>query len=320
MELAMTTSLNMIFPDVQTYVYPTKTHHNDLLKSSYLGHCFVVIKNTLSDYIRGIERTARKALYVLSALKDDVVTLASVFRKLDKYVIDAIERLAKIPGYLGQFKNILKNTVGVSDFVQVAADVDYFFNCKFIKENTIAVAARISGAIATSGGALLWLEEMSVLKCDEIAGAIGDTRIFNFVPKTATMLASVTGCQSFTKISKLAVAIGEIRVFNAISKISLNFVASRALTLYYIFASVDCINQLQQPTTDVQKMSSSLNLASYLSELVLDALVTVGVTNVLLLGATGTVSISLVLAAFFYKVLHPVEQQVSQPEKVAIEN
>jgi hypothetical protein len=268
------------------------------------GRCVRFVEKAVNCTLHGITALVQKVFYGLSALAGDSNALAAFFRKLDKHVLRMMEHVGNLPGYFNRFGAAIRSAVAVIDFAQVAADIDYFINGKFKQDNKINIAGRVAACVADVGGALLWLEEMSFYSLSKAAAAIGNVRIFSFVPKVVSIIPGVRNC---TRLQSVAATVGNLRVFSFITKISLGFVAERALTLAYAFFAIESFKRLIEPGTGIQKVQASLDLASYSAELALDALLTVGVASTVVLGIAGATCLTLALASFLHKVSHEKE-------------
>jgi len=264
--------------------------------------------NAIENFVQGFFRA-------MTELTADTNALAAFFRKLDKHVLVMMEQLGKTPEFFNKFRENIRATVGFIDFVQVAVDVDYFANAKFKEDNKLSIAGRISIAVADVGGALLWLQEMSFFNLSKAATSIGNIQVFSFVPKVVSVIPVI---RDVAALQRVAATVGQVRIFSAITKISLGFVAERALTLGYVFFAAESFQRLMSPGNHFQKTHAALDLASYISELALDALLTVGVTNIIGLGVMGTVCLSLALSSFLYKVFN--EKEIKQTPQLQAQN
>src|SRR5262249_41085423 len=93
-----------------------------------------------------------------------------------------------------------------------------------------------------------------------------------------------------------------------ITEVSLSVVILRGLTLLHLLLAVESLQYLVNPANDIQRNQAAIDLTLNLSELVLDAMLTVGVANVMALGAAGVTCITLVLASFFHKFSNDKEK------------
>lgn len=267
--------------------------------STWYGRTVKTVKDNVESFFAKIVFVAQKSLNALGNLGTDPNSIATIFRRLNGQVFDAIEQLAKIPGFFGKLRGSSGSFVGYVDALQVTGDVKYFAKGEHKTDNSITVASRISLFVANAGWTLMWLQEMSFLSLSKAAAALGEVRLFSFVPKVISCIPYVRDVSS---LQRFASTVGEIRVFGIFNKLSMGVVAGRALTLFYVFSAVDAIRSLvNADNSKAVKIQAGLDLSYYIAELTLDALLTVGVTNVLGLGAVGAISIVAAVTGLVYK-------------------
>lgn len=304
----MQSSVNLISiqpaSDITPFVISPAVKSTQRSVGSYASQSYAIVSHECSHTVSKLTSLAQNIFLVGSSIVCDTNTVASIFRKLDRHVIKGIEHLAQVPGNLEKLTHSLRHAVGLIDFVQVFTDIDYFHNRKFEKDRTLSCLAKISVTVADFGGAVLWLEELSFLHLSSIAQSMAEIRVFSFVPKALESTSKLLGMGPASVFSKIAVKIGEVRIFSFMTMTSMTFIATRALTLTYIFLAIDSVHRLINPGTEIEKTQASLDLALYLAELVLDALMTMGVTNLLVMGVTGVGAIALVIASFSYRLFH----------------
>lgn len=303
--------------DITPFVISPAVKSTQRSVSAYANQSYAIVSHECSQTVSKLTTLTQNMFLVGSSIVCDTNAMASIFRKLDRHVIKGIEHLAEVPGKLEKLTQSLKHAVGLIDFVQVFTDIDYFYNRKFEKDRIFACLSKISVTVADFGGAILWLEELSFMHLSSIAHSMAEIRVFSFVPKTVESASKLLGLGSASVLSKIAVKIGEVRVFSFMTMTTMHFIATRALTLTYIFLAIDSVHRLINPGTEVQKTQASLDLALYLAELILDALMTIGVTNLVVMGATGVGAIALVIASFSYKLFH-LEELKAEPVKLNI--
>jgi hypothetical protein len=118
-------------------------------------------------------------------------------------------------------------------------------------------------------------------------------------------------------LSRTAAAIGEFRVFSFITKTSMHFVAVRALTLTYALLAIDAAQRLfVESGTREQKIQAGLDLSLYSAELALDALMTIGVAHLGIMGAAGVGAIALVVADVAYRMFHQKELNEAELKRI----
>lgn len=251
-----------------------------------------------------IAAAAQHTLHSLSKIALDAQKLSAVFGKLEKHVFKLAEQMVKAPGSLGTLSELLRRTASVIDRAQLASDI-YYFSCgKFNEDTQPKVAARISLLAANIGGVLLWLEEMAFFNLSKAAAAIGEIRVFAFLPK---IVSNIPGLCDLSRCQAIAKAIGEVRVFRIVAHIPLAFVTLRALDLMYLFLTADAAQRLADADNPCKRVHAGLDLSSYLAELTLSAMVFAGVANIIGLGAMGGVCITLTLSSFIYEANHKKE-------------
>lgn len=256
---------------------------------------------------------AQQTLNSLSRVVLDANLVASVFRKLEKHVLKLVEHVSKSPGGFDKLSELLRRNVAIIDCVQVAGDIDYFVNGRFHQDTKAIVAARVSMMVANVGGALLWLESMAFFSLSKAAAAVGEVKVFGFVPK---VISSVPGLRDLTTLQNLAKGFGEVRVFSVVAKISPLFITLRALDFMYAFFAFDAAQRLANADNIHKRTSAGLDLSSYLAELAISAMVFAGVTNIVGLGVVGGVCITLTLSSFIYRITH--EKQLKQEPQLPV--
>ena len=274
----------------------------------WCGYRITAVKESACSAGQAVVSAVQSVFARLGDLQMSTYELACFFRKIEKYLLCAVEsaKSAKIA-------RILVNYISFVDFVQLARDIDYFVNARWKglhdekggmiskREGIAAIAANVMSLVADVGGALLWLEEMAFFSLSTAATAVGNVRIFGVLPK---VIALVPGLRDMKTLTQAAEALGNLRVFSFVTKVSPLFITLRALDLMYVFFTIDTVQKLMHAKNDCQKMSEGLYLSSYISELTLSALVMAGVTNPIGLGVAGATCLTLALAAFLYRKTH----------------
>jgi hypothetical protein len=242
---------------------------------------------------------------------EDSNILACFFRKLDRHILTMFEHVIQLRS--DHFKRVgesLKSMLGVIDFVQVAVDIDYFIRGRFNVDSKITVLGKISLAFSDLGYAILWLEEMGFFTLSKAATALGNVRLFSFVP---ALISNITPLRHMSGLQQAAASIGNVRVFSFLNKISFEFIALRALTLAYAFFAVDAIQKLIESVKTKDKVSiinSSLECLYLISELALDGLLFAGVSHPLGLGLAATTCVTLAIGSLIYKHFNKSEKDV----------
>jgi hypothetical protein len=237
-----------------------------------------------------------------AAAAEDSSTLSCILRKLDRHLLAMIGEIRRSPAeYFKRFTTSIRAAAGVIDFTQVAVDIDYFVQRKFKKESYSAITGKGMLTISDIGYACLWLEEMGVKAFKNAAVAIGQMRIFSFVP---AITSSIPVLHNMPQLQKAATAIGNVRVFSVIGQISLQTVAERTLALAYAFLTLDAYQKLLDAIKNkdrVEITSAALETAYLLSELAIDGLVLIGYTSVIGLGAAAATCVALAVASLSYR-------------------
>lgn len=147
-------------------------------KRTYLNRTVGVIKKTVKGTVLTIKFLAVKTLQIISELKNDCNSLATLFRGAG-YAIMGLKACGK--SVLPHFDRRTSDAVGLIDSIQVLGDLDYFLRGKWKDDSVPQLIGRIALAIADVGGLLLWLQELG-FGLSRIAHAIGKVRFFRFVP------------------------------------------------------------------------------------------------------------------------------------------
>lgn len=264
----------------------------------------------------GLLFAIQKVFSSVNLLTSDAPALAGVFRKLDQHVLRFFEHLGDSKGKLGQFSKFLGRNVAFIDFFQLVGDVNYFAAGRFKekrnelgeiekpRDKNIVIAGKLGFFAADFGGALLWLQEMSFISLSKAAVAIGEVRVFSFVPKA---ISSIPLLRDVSGLQRVANAVGEFRAFSFVKNLSCLSLTLRALDLAYALFAVEAGQRLLNAENKNQAISAGLDLSSYLAELTLNAIVFAGVTNVIGLGIVGVTCITFAVASFLYRVTHEKE-------------
>lgn len=294
-----------------TLAQPYKVNHTDVtiqnsgekpgnLVSAWGARTVRSTKNCINTIATRSICAAQKVLSVMGSFAAEPNALAAVFRRLNCQVINALEEARKLPASsFNKLRGAGHSFVGVVDAVQLADDVNYFFGKKKYKEDSnLGVASHAAIFAADVGGTLLWLQEMSFIRLSKMAKAIGEVRVFSFVPKVT---ASISLTKHVPGLQQAAASLGKVRVFSAINRLSLGLFAGSALTLFYLFSALESMRKLTKDGAYFDKTQTRLELSYYLSELTLNAMLTVGVASVAGLGVLGATCIATGLASFVHR-------------------
>lgn len=268
------------------------------------GHTIETVSEGAKAIAESIGRACQHIFDAGAAAIDDIPTFSSVLRKLDRQVLDLVEQIREIPGYFDKFRKAVGPTVGCLDFLQSAADIDYFVNGKFASDDKWTIKSKIAFLIADLGETISWLGEASVLNLSKAAKSIGDVRLFGFVPKVVDSLPVV---RNFSSLQTFAKTVGDLKVFGVVTKVSLGTVIGSALVIAYTLAAAAAAIKLVNTDSAIRKTHAALELSNYISEIALNSLMLVGFASVVGMGIVGAAGIITAVAAIVYKINHKEE-------------
>ncbi len=251
-----------------------------------------------------------KGLDVVGAHVEDPVIISSICKKMELHCLPLVEHLKDAPDQFKKLKPGLRAARDTIDVLQLACDADYFITRKYKGDSKQTIAARISLLITNIFGTCAALIDFGCKSIGTFFNSLGNVRVFSFVPK---LIASVPGLRDMPRLQRIAESIGNVHVFGVFNKLSLGYIAERFLGLTYAFFAADAIRRLIQPGTAVQKKFAGIELASSVSEVGLNVMTAVGVTNIIGLGILGTVCLSLAVTRFVYNHFH--EKEIKQHVK-----
>lgn len=273
--------------------------------SVWSGRAVTAVKDGLYTCAASIAHVFQNTIRVLGSLIGDTNELSAVFKRLQLYTVPLIETLKGTPNKFAKLKNSLQNCRDSIDLFQLADDAVYFARGDYKKSSSLSVAGRISLFVTNVTGTAAWLTSLGVINLGKAAKAIGNLRIFSLVP---AIISSIPGLRDMPRLNSIANTIGNVRVFSFINKISLGFVAERALGLAYVFWAADAFRRLISSESNVyQKTQAAIDLASKSIMIALDAMMLVGVTCAIGFGVLGTVSLGLTLTNYVYSLYHDKE-------------
>jgi hypothetical protein len=243
--------------------------------------------------------TAQKVLSLTGSVVSDPNALAGIFRRLNCQVIYALEEMKKIPtGCFSKLRAASHHFVGAVDAVQAADDLKYFYEGEYKEDSTLNVGRHTAIFAANVGGTLLWLEEMSFISLSRAAKAIGEVRLFSFVPK---VIASIPLTKHVPGLQHAAASLGKVRLFSGFNRLSMGLFAGSALTLYYLFSALESLKRIIKDGAASDKTQARLDLSYYASELTLNAMLIAGLGSVGGFGVLGATCIATGLASFAHK-------------------
>jgi len=262
--------------------------------SLWSGRIVTTFKDGVSFAVTKTVGFASKTLTVAKYAVDDANMTATFFRKMDNQIIHMIAALRGVPADTwGKFREGMRSLVGVVDFAQLAVEIDYFTGCRFKKDcankQYLQIGAHTGFSVAELGGGTLWLNDLGLINLGEISAKVADAKIFSFIPK---ITAAIPGLRDSAVLHRIANSVGELRVLSFVNKISLISVTLRALALGYFFLAVDAITRIiDQTRSAVERTSATFDFSSFAAELVLDALILTGVTNIWGLGTAAVAAV-----------------------------
>lgn len=278
------------------------------------GRVLTVVKDGLYSCSIKIKDASLRLVRIFAKFIDDTQALSGLFKKVATRFLPLVEYARGLPDHYRKFKDVLNNTRDCIDLWSLASDIDYWVNNRFKDDPTLQRCGR--GMILTTNVLAItcWLGEIGALQLGKAAEAIGNVRLFSFIPK---VVSSVPVLRNMPKLISAANAIGNLRVFSLVTKISLGYAAHRALAIAYAFFAANAYQRLQNPgLSDIQKTDARWELAHSASEVALDAMVVVGVTSTVALGLVGTACMALLIKKFIFRMDNSKEINKAIPVKV----
>lgn len=289
-----------------------------------------VVSNGHKMQVIGDRETASKHFVACAHAVGNII--ANFFKSLKAVIQDVnmfeqcASKLHRVFSLIGKIANTncfvklqgsLSTVAGCFNLAQIANSIDYVINGKFKKDCKAHVLGNIAFGVVTVTCALAWLEEMSVLSLSKAASAIGDLRVFSFVPK---VVKNIPGLCDSVPFQKFANSLGELRLFSCITKISVGIVISASLAIAYGFFAIDAFTRyFAAGANDVQKTSAALDATRYVFEVGYGVL-GLCTTNVITLGVAAGVVLTMGITSFVYKVLRENELNaaISQQKKINV--
>lgn len=241
---------------------------------------------------------AQKTLKVADRIVSDPNALASICRRVNFQVIEALDHLKKIPGYLGKFRMACGSFVGVVDAIQVIDDIKWLCTKQYKNDSDLKLASRMAVCVANVTETLSWLQNLSFIHLSRTAAALGEVRLFSFVPK---VVAKIPLVRTIPIVMRSATWIGNAKVFSCLGRLSLGAIGGRAIMLYYMLSIADNIKTISKAETAFDKTQAALDISYCLSELTLTALLTLGIASVAGIGILGATSVVTGIASFAHK-------------------
>lgn len=281
------------------------------ISSARLGGDFS-LQNIANQCQRAYDKVANFALKffqnTLLVIKESIShasTFATVIRKFDKNLLAIIETYRNVPGYFDKFRESLKDTVGILDFLLIVGDVNYFFTTKFWKDSALEIAKNVSLSIVDFGGALLWLEDLGFFDLSKAAQKLGEVKLFAYAP---LVVSKIPVLKNVEWLGRAAEKISQVRVFSILTKIRLEKVVDGALYFGYGFLTLSAFQQARESQDKVHTFrAAAIECSYYAAELATSILIGVGLTNVFGLGALAATCVTLSVAKLAYTAINRAE-------------
>lgn len=265
------------------------------------GRAITTVKEDCKKGLHKIRDSIQVVFKHVGNVTEDPNTLSTINKRLQLGTLPLIERLADTPGRFNKLNKGLGLSRDAIDALQWIDDAVYFATRKYKKDPKLQVSGRISLFATNTFGTIAALADMGAFYLGGLAKAIGDLRIFSFLPK---LVSSIPAFRNMEGLQRVAKAIGEVRVFSFVTKISLGRFALGLLTIATAFFTANSANKLIHAKTPLHKRVAALETSSNFVTTAFNAIVVAGVANVFALGVIGTLSLILVLADFTYKAIH----------------
>lgn len=262
--------------------------------SLWLGRAMTNIKDAANHVGNKLTELPSYILTVAKHASDDTNMTATFFRKTNNQLIHVVAHVRGLPADTwSKFREGMQGLIGIVDFFQLAVEIDYFTGRKlqddYAKGKTAIIAGHVGFTTAEIGGGTLWLNDLGFIDLGKISAKVADTKVLSFIPK---LVAAIPGIRNWTALQRLANTIGDLRIFSFVTKISLLSVTLRALALGYLFFAIDALQRMIDPVrSQIEKISAGWDFTALSSELILDALVLAGVTNIWGLGAAAAAAV-----------------------------
>lgn len=207
----------------------------------------------------------KQGLYAIGKITEIPSPYASVVRKITECVGPA---LAFFGNCMAQWNNAAKSFVGAVeaiDLLEIINDANYFVNGGFAKDRAkkhyYSVAAHIALVPADIITVVLYMKTVfnfSFKALGACAAAIGNFRVFGFVPKLAQLVQNWPVFRSIPNLTGKAAWIGNIRVFGFMTRISLATVALVAVTGAYVYMTADAWHRKSKYQKKTDKYANKL--------------------------------------------------------------
>lgn len=282
---------------------------------TWSGRAIEVVKEGFCQGFTKLKGATLDTIHYVGATVGNADQLSTVFKRIQLRLLPLIEELRGTPNRFAKLKAGLDDTRNTIDLFLLANDIDYFVNGHYKKDqkdNKYTFFGRIALFATNILGTAAWLVDLGVLNLSKAAKAIGNVRLFSFVPK---VISYIPGIRSMPLLQSVAAAIGNVRVFSFVARFSLCYLANRALTVSFIFFGADAYQRMKQPGNYHQLTQAKWEFARCVSEVALDALVVVGVTSAIGLGLLGSACLFMAIKNFVYNIQHKKELDQPRPAK-----
>lgn len=279
------------------------------------------LQNIADKVLKAYDKVATFALSffqnTLLVIKEGVShssTFATVIRKFDKNLLAIIETYRNVPGYFDKFRETLKDTVGILDFLLIVGDINYFFTTKFWKDSALEIAKNVSLTVVDFGGALLWLEDLGFFDLSKAAQKLGEVKLFSYAP---AVIAKIPVLKKVEWLGRAAEKLGQVKVFSILTKIRLEKVVDGALYFGYGFLTLSAFQKaVESQDKEHTFRAAAIECAYYAAELATSILIGVGLTNVFGLGALAATCVALSVAKLAYTAINRAELMIENPTPV----
>lgn len=279
---------------------------------TWSGHVVACADSLVSLTLSTVKETTATVIGVVQgffhltgSLFNEASVTADMVRRVDRQILPAIEDIRKTPGAFDKMRANLGPMIGAIDAIQWANDLDYIANGRYHKDSNLRFTGRLAIMFANSAGTILWLREMGFNIFSNFSAALGEVRLFSFVPKVVDKIPKFRDIAAVQRVSQV---IGDFRVFSILAKIPLVTLVTKAVTFGYACFAVNSFVKMINAKTTCAMTQAFLDMAYFISEVALDVLITIGALNSLVgLGIVGCSCLTFGLLSFIHKVNHKKE-------------
>lgn len=188
----------------------------------------------------------KQSLYAVGKITEIPSPFATVCRKITEAVGPSLAYLANC---MAKWNAAARNFVccfEAIDLLEIINDANYFINGGFVKDRAkkhyYSVAAHIALVPVDMITVVLFLKDtfkMSFRALGVCANAIGNFRVFGFVPKVAQWVQNWPLIRSIPNLTGKAAWLGNVRIFGFFTRVSLATTARVLVTAAYIYFAAD---------------------------------------------------------------------------------